>query len=145
MKIIRVETLRPLRRKNLCLVRLHTDGGWTGLGESFFGSRAAEAYIHESVPPLFLGLHDSSPELVTRELTPFVGYQGGGVETRGNGAIDTILRDFLTKRAGLPLGCLFGGPVRRDIATYSTRAGTRYINAAAPGVESMSSELCLTE
>ena len=33
------------------IVEVETDEGLTGLGETFFGARAVEAYLHESVAP----------------------------------------------------------------------------------------------
>jgi galactonate dehydratase len=35
MKVTAVETIRPQVQSNLCFVRVHTDTGLTGLGESF--------------------------------------------------------------------------------------------------------------
>ena len=43
MKIVAVETLRIAARPNLVWVRLRTDEGITGLGESWFGSGPVEA------------------------------------------------------------------------------------------------------
>ncbi|MCC2629902.1 MAG: dgoA, partial [Thermomicrobiales bacterium] len=55
MKVSAVETLRLGEFPNLLWVRVHTDEGVTGLGETFFGAEAVEAYIHESVAPYLLG------------------------------------------------------------------------------------------
>lgn len=131
MRIVRVETIRPEIQKNVCFVRLHADNGLTGLGEAFFGSRAVEAYLHETAASVLLALENPSPERAARALSPYVGYQGGGAETRGNGALDVALWDLLGKSAGMPLSRLFGGPVRDDIGTYNTCAGSQYINADA--------------
>ncbi|TCO49501.1 L-alanine-DL-glutamate epimerase-like enolase superfamily enzyme [Kribbella antiqua] len=128
MKVTAVETIRPRLQANLCFVRLHTDDGLTGLGESFFGARTVESYIHETVAPLLLGLDDPSPQAVATMLTPYVGYQGGGAEQRGNGAIDVALWDLVGKQTGLPLARLLGGPVRDRIPTYNTCAGVRYVS-----------------
>ena len=45
-------------------------------------------------------------------LAPYVGFQGGGVETRALGAVDLALWDLLGRRAGLPVVDLLGGAVR---------------------------------
>jgi len=127
VKIVAVETLRPAIQPNLLFVRLHTDTGPIGLGEAFYGARAVEAYLHETVAPALLGLPDPAPERVARLLTPYVGYQGAGAETRGNAAVDMALWDLLGQQAGLPLAELLGGPVRDSIPIYNTCAGPGYV------------------
>jgi galactonate dehydratase len=128
VKVTAVETLRPRIQSNLCFVRLHTDNGLTGLGESFYGARTVETYVHETVAPLLLGADDPAPEQVATMLAPYVGYQGGGAEQRGNGAIDIALWDLIGQDTGLPLARLLGGPVRDRIRTYNTCAGVRYVS-----------------
>ena len=128
MKVTAVETVRPRAQSNLCFVRVHTDSGLVGLGESFLGAGAAEAYIHESVAPILLGMNDPAPQHVATLLRPYVGYQGGGAEQRGNGAIDIALWDLMGQATGLPLARLIGGPIRDRIPTYNTCAGVRYVS-----------------
>lgn len=130
MKIVALETIRPAVQPNLLFVRLHTDAGLTGLGEAFYGARAVEAYLHESVAPMLLGVSDPLPERVARLLTGYVGYQGAGVETRGNGAVDLALWDLLGQSSGLPLTDLLGGAVRDEVAIYNTCAGPGYISTS---------------
>ena len=55
MKITALETLRLGEFANLLWVRLHTDEGLTGLGETFMGAAAVEAYLHETVAPKLIG------------------------------------------------------------------------------------------
>ena len=55
MKITGIETIRLGEFGNLLWLQIHTDQGLVGLGETFFGPRAVEAYIHETVAPLLLG------------------------------------------------------------------------------------------
>ena len=128
MKVVSLETLRPAAQSNVCFVRLGTDSGLTGLGEAFYGSGAVEAYLHDSVAPLLLGLTDPTPERVTKLITPYVGFQGGGVETRANGAIDIALWDLLGQAASLPLTDLLGGAVRDVVPVYNTCAGPGYVS-----------------
>ena len=80
MKVSAVETLRLGEFPNLLWVRVHTDEGVTGLGETFFGAEAVEAYIHESVAPYLLGKDPLHIDKHARALTPYVGYASGGVE-----------------------------------------------------------------
>ena len=55
MKITNVETVRLGEFPNIIWVRIHTDEGLTGLGETFMGAAAVEAYIHEWVGPKLIG------------------------------------------------------------------------------------------
>lgn len=131
MKIDTLETLRPAGQANLCFVRLHTDTGLTGLGETFYGAAAVEAYLHDQVAPELLGLADPSPEMLAHSLKPYVGYQGSGVETRASGAVDIALWDLLARSAGLPLVDMLGGAVRESAPIYNTCAGARYVSEAS--------------
>ena len=78
MQISEVETLRLGEFPNLIWVRVHTDEGVTGLGETFFGAEAVEAYIHESAAPYLLGKDPLHIEKHARALTPYVGYASAG-------------------------------------------------------------------
>ncbi|MFI0453946.1 mandelate racemase/muconate lactonizing enzyme family protein [Actinomadura sp. 6N118] len=126
-----METLRPAFQPNVLILRLHTEDGLTGLGESFYGATAVEAYLHDHVAPALLACRDPAPESVARLLAPYTGYQGGGVEIRAAGAVDIAMWDILGKRAGLPVAELLGGPVRDSIRVYNTCAGPGYVNATS--------------
>jgi L-alanine-DL-glutamate epimerase-like enolase superfamily enzyme len=127
VRLTALETLRPGFQPNVLLLQLHTDGGTVGLGETFFSPDAVESYLHSVVAPALLDRTDPRPEPVGRLLAPYVGYQGGGVETRALGAVDIALWDLLGRQAGLPVTDLLGGPVRDDIDVYNTCAGPGYI------------------
>ncbi len=82
MKIVAVETLRIAERPNLVWVRLRTDEGITGLGESWFGSGPVEADVHERIAPLLLGADPGQIQALSRKLRPYVGFFGTGAEMR---------------------------------------------------------------
>jgi len=52
MKINAVKTLRLKEHPNLIRVRIHTDSGLTGLGETYFGASPVEADIHDRIASL---------------------------------------------------------------------------------------------
>lgn len=127
MTVVGIETIRCAVQPNVLLVRLHTRDGHTGLGESFFGAEAVEAYLHQTVAPLLVGKPLPSPERLRRLLTGHVGFQGSGVETRGNGAIDIAAWDLLGKVTSQPVVSLLGGPFQVSLPVYNTCAGSAYV------------------
>ena len=130
MKVTRIETLRLREFANLCWVRVHTDEGVVGLGETFMGAAAVEAYIHETVAPYLLGKDPLQIDLHWRELYGYLGFRSSGVEMRGNSAIDIALWDLWGKATDQPVYQLLGGKCRDSIRTYNTCAGYNYIRTA---------------
>ena len=129
MKITALETLRLAEFPNLLWVRLHTDEGLVGLGETFMGAAAVEAYLHEWAAPKLLGQDPLAIEARARDLTGYLGWRGSGVETRGNSAVDIALWDLFGKAAGMPLHTALGGASRDAIRVYNTCAGYRYVRS----------------
>ena len=103
MKITAVETVRLGEFPNLVWIRLRTDEGVTGLGETFMGAAAVEAYIHESAAPKLIGRDPIQIEAINKSLINYLGWRGTGVETRGNSAIDIALWDLFGKAIGRPV------------------------------------------
>ena len=127
MKIQKIETIRIAEHANICWVLLHTDAGVAGLGETFFGAQAVEAYIHETAAPLLLGRDPLRIDGIAKALTGYLGFASTGVEMRGNSAIDIALWDLFGKVSGQPLAQLLGGFTRSSIRTYNTCAGSSYM------------------
>jgi galactonate dehydratase len=127
MKITAVETVRLGEFPNLVWVRLKTDEGLTGLGETFMGAAAVEAYIHESAAPKLVGRDPIQIEAINKSLINYLGWRGTGVETRGNSAIDIALWDLFGKAIGRPVCEALGGRSRDRIRVYNTCAGYKYI------------------
>src|SRR5215210_7844487 len=90
MKITEVETLRLEEFPNVLWVLVHTDEGLTGLGETFFGAQAAEAYVHEIAAPYLLGKEALHIDRHAKELYGYLGYASSGAETRGNPSTSSL-------------------------------------------------------
>ncbi len=127
MKITKLETIRVKERPNLVWLHVHTDDGVMGLGETFFGSGAVEAYIHETLAPLVLGEDPLRIEYLARKVEGYLGWRSTGAEARGNSAFDIALWDLWGKSTGQPVAQLLGGFTRDSIRTYNTCAGNDYI------------------
>ena len=135
MKITALETVRLAEFGNLCWVRLHTDEGLVGLGETFFGASAVEAYLHDSVAPRLLGTDPLQIEARNLSLSDYLGWRDAGVETRGNSAIDLAFVDapvdhVLTASARTSNG-------RAEVAVHETFEGAFDLsttNAGTPTV-----------
>lgn len=132
MKITALETLRLEEFGNLIFVRLHTDEGVTGLGETFLGPKAVEAYLHETVAPKIIGRDPLQIEAINATLAGYyLGWRSSGAETRGNSAIDIALWDIFGKAHGRPVCDMLGGRSRDKIRVYNTCAGYKYIRDAS--------------
>lgn len=131
MKITAIETIRIAERPNLIWLQVHTDEGLVGLGETFFGAEAVEAYVHETLAPKVMGRDPLQIDALARDLVPYVGFNGAGAEVRGNSAFDIALWDLFGKATNQPIAQLLGGFTRPAIRTYNTCAGAGYIKRAA--------------
>src|SRR6266702_3021507 len=109
MKITEIETLRVEEHPNLLWVRVGTDEGLTGLGETFWGEQAVEAHVHEWVAPRLMGHNPLEIDRISRDLVGYLGFRSTGVETRGNSALDIALWDLFGKFTGQPIAQLLGG------------------------------------
>ena len=127
LTITSIETVRLAEFPNLLWLQVNTASGLVGLGETFFGAQAVEAYVHESVAPAVIGMNAGLIERVSCDLRGYVGYSGSGVETRGNSAVDIALWDILGQATGQPVHQLLGGKVRDRIRVYNTCAGPGYM------------------
>ena len=130
MKITQLETIRLGEFPNILWVRLHTDEGLVGLGETFMGAEAVEAYLHEWAAAKLIGADPLQIEARNRDITGYLGWRGSGVETRGNSAVDIALWDIFGKAANLPVHTALGGKSRDSIRIYNTCAGYQYIRSA---------------
>jgi len=129
VRITAIETLRLGEFPNLLWVHVETDEGVVGLGETFFGPTAVEAYLHDEAATQLLGENPLDVERLSRKLTGYVGFRSTGAETRGNSAVDLALWDLWGKATHQPVWQLLGGRHREKVRIYNTCAGYRYIRA----------------
>jgi galactonate dehydratase len=127
MKVTTVETILVDEFPNLVFVRIHTDEGLVGVGETFFGAQAVISWIHETAAPYLLGKNPLEIDRHWHGLNPFIGFRATGVENRGRSAIDIALWDILGQVCGQPIYQLLGGACRDRIRTYNTCAGSKYV------------------
>jgi galactonate dehydratase len=122
-----LRTIRIAERANLLWLEVETDDGLTGLGESFRGSQAVEAVLHDEVAPWLIGRDARHIEAVSRHLTrPYVGFDSASAEIRAASAVDIALWDLMGQRHGVPIHVALGGAVRQSIRAYNTCAGYAY-------------------
>ncbi len=130
MKLTAIETLRTAEFANVIWVRLHTDAGVIGLGESFYGTGAIEAQIHDTFAARLLGRDPLQIEALHRDMLNLPMAQSStGVEYRAASAIDIGLWDLFGKVCGQPVHQMLGGLCRERQRIYNTCAGTRYVRS----------------
>lgn len=127
MKITKIETFRPLSHPSSLWVEVHDDKGNIGLGESFFSQTVVEEYIHTIAAPLIFASGSINPESLNFTLTPYVGYQGGGIEVRSLGALDVAVWDLWGKRINATMADSLGGKLQDSVKIYNTCAGSSYM------------------
>ena len=128
MKITAVETMRTDEFANVIWVRIHTDAGVIGLGETFYGAAAIEAQIHDTFAQRVLGRNPLHIEAIHREMLNLPMAQSStGVEYRAASAIDIALWDLFGKVCNQPVHQMLGGLCREKQRIYNTCAGTRYV------------------
>ena len=131
MKIVTVETVLSANYPNCVWLRLETDEGLVGLGETFRNPQATVSYIHETVAPYLLGQDPRAPERHRNALMRSVGNRFNGfptrsIEIRGNSAADIALWDISAKAMDAPLYRLLGGPAHDTLPVYNTCASDGY-------------------
>ncbi len=130
MKIISIETLRTEEFANVLWVRVHTDAGIIGLGETFYGAGAVEAQIHDTFAGRLLGRNPLHIEAIHRDMLNLPMAQSStGVEYRAASAIDIALWDLFGKVCHQPVHQMLGGLCRDRQRIYNTCAGYQYVRS----------------
>jgi galactonate dehydratase len=130
MKITALETLRTQEFANVLWVRVLTDSGVIGLGETFYGAGAVEAHIHDTLASRVLGRDPLHIEAIHRDMLNLPMAQSStGAEYRAASAIDIALWDLFGKVCGQPVHQMLGGLCRDKLRLYNTCAGYGYIRS----------------
>lgn len=131
MLINKIQTIRTPDHRNLIWVKVYTDDGLFGLGETWFGAESVEADIHSRLAPLLIGQEPTRIEYIYSKMRPYIGFFGTGVEMRALSALDVALWDLHGKIKNMPLYDLLGGKTKSNIKVYNTCAGPNYVSQNA--------------
>ncbi len=130
MKVTAIETLELAEFPFLFWLRVHTDEGIVGTGETFWAPAPVAAYVHGNVAAYLLGKDPRDIELHDRRLgSVYVGARDSGAEVRGNSAINIALWDIYGQALGEPVWRLLGGRTHDSVPIYNTCAGYGHIRA----------------
>lgn len=130
MKITRIDAVRFRRdlriqgvAPNWTWVRLHTDTGLVGIGESY-PTHEAHLGALKQIAPMILGRDPTRIERLWQDVFYRMSYQPwGGAEMRMLTAVNIAQWDILGKAAGMPLYKLLGGKAQERLRVYNTMNG----------------------
>ena len=131
MKITAIDTLRLAEFPFLLWLRVHTDAGIIGTGETFWAPGPVAAYLHDNVAPYLIGKDPRDIERHDRTLgSVYVGARDSGAEVRGNSAVNLALWDIYGRVLGEPVWRLLGGRTQQSVPVYNTCAGYGHVRAS---------------
>ena len=101
-------------------VRIHTDEGLVGLGETYPSPESEKAAVRR-LAPLLLGRNPLEIDRLWADMFQAVASSGwAGAEIRAISALDIALWDLAGKALGAPIYQLLGGASRDSIRIYNT-------------------------
>src|SRR5437763_1319271 len=124
MKITAIESLQWAAYPRLLVIRVHTDEGIIGVGETVDKVHGSKGALHGTIAPLVLGQDPRDIEGIWRFVFDNIMYHGyAGAELRALSGLEVALWDILGKVYNAPLYHLLGGRIREAIPTYNTCIG----------------------
>jgi galactonate dehydratase len=126
MKITTVESFVHPEFPNIIYVKIGTDAGIYGIGESYYFGKTVATFVNEFVAPTLIGLDPANIESISRKLTTYVGALSSGAEMRAKSAVDIALWDIKGKVEKAPIYKLLGGE-SKELPIYNTCAGRGYM------------------
>lgn len=128
MKITEVKTIVTCPGRNFVIVKIETDEGFYGLGESTLNGRelAVASALKDHVGPALIGKDPDRIEDTWQELFRGTYWRGGPVLQSALSGVDMALWDIKGKRAGLPVYSLLGGATRDKVWVYRCVGGNTF-------------------
>ncbi|MEO9228775.1 MAG: mandelate racemase/muconate lactonizing enzyme family protein [Devosia sp.] len=131
MKVTAIDTLQLAEFPFLLWLRVHTDQGAVGTGETFWAPGPVASYLHDNVAAYLIGKDPRDIELHDRTLSSvYVGARDSGAEVRGNSAVNIALWDIYGQALGEPVWRLLGGRTHQSVPVYNTCAGYQHVRAS---------------
>lgn len=109
------------------MLRIHTDSGIIGCGETYYAPSSVAAMIHDWMSDYLIGQSALDIERHWRFFYErFINFGGRGAEIRAISALDVALWDIFGQSVGMPVWQLLGGRTRQELPTYNSAGGTGY-------------------
>ena len=126
-RLERAETVRQGGYRQTLLVKITTDQGITGWGESHavMTPRVVKTVLLDLFRPILLGQDARRIEALWEKMysTQRLRGYGTGYFTRAMAGVDIALWDIVGRAAGMPVYQLLGGKFRNSIPTYQGVGG----------------------
>lgn len=128
-----ISEIETLRRGNIVVVRIRTDDGLEGIGQTApYAAETTEQVLHSMVAPYFLGRNPFDCEALISGFVRLHYKFLGGFLNRALSGVDTALWDIMGKAAGRPVFELLGGRARTEVPVYLSSM----VRSTTPGQES---------
>jgi len=137
LRITKIETAIPAGvMPGLLLLRIHTDAGIVGSGETYYVPQAVAAMIHDWMGRRLLGADPLAIESHWRFLYErATNFGSRGTELRAISAIDLALWDIFGQVCQQPIWQLLGGRTQQSIPVYNSSGGPSYGGVRTDGLQ----------